>query len=203
VHVSTLLTPYSLAHIIACTAMWMSSTSPTAPAAPRIDLTVRLYQDAGLPSALAPRALVEAGTVLLAGLVRVHWRTCTGPNMSPTCDVPPAPSELLLVLRNGTHCPDATGTLGKALVSDGGGGVATVNVNCVASVAAAARTDVAVLLGRVAAHEPGHLIMRTTTHARRGLMRPHWTLEEVRRDRAADWAFTTADVAAMRQPGTD
>ena len=79
--------------------------------------------------------------------------------------------------------------------------LATVYVTCVAWLATAARTDVTVLLGRVAAHELGHLVIRTSAHARRGLMRPHWTPDEVRRNRASDWAFTAADVAAMRQPG--
>jgi hypothetical protein len=78
-----------------------------------------------------------------------------------------------------------------------------VYVNCVASLATAARADVAVLLGRVAAHELGHLMMRTSAHARRGLMRPNWTLNEIRRNRPADWAFTEGDVAAMRQPGAE
>jgi hypothetical protein len=57
--------------------------------------------------------------------------------------------------------------------------LATVYVTCVAWLATAARTDVAVLLGRVAAHELGHLVIRTSAHARRGLMRPHWTPDEV------------------------
>jgi hypothetical protein len=45
-------------------------------------------------------------------------------------------------------------------------------------------------------------MMRTSSHARRGLMRPDWTPDEIRRNRAADWAFTATDVAAMRQPVT-
>jgi hypothetical protein len=60
-----------------------------------------------------------------------------------------------------------------------------------------------VLLGRVAAHELGHLMMRTSAHPRRGLMRPNWTPNEIRRNRQADWAFTAGDVAAMRQPGAE
>ena len=62
-----------------------------------------------------------------------------------------------------------------------------------------AGTDVAVLLGRVAAHELGHLMMHTTAHARRGLMRPNWTPDEVRRNHLADWEFTAEDVTSMRQ----
>ena len=186
--------------MLACAAV---SPASAAPAVARIAITVRVYQTAGLPTALEKRALAEAETVLLAGRVDVHWKQCTGMNSSPTCDVPPDPSELLLFVREGTRCQDTSEKLGQAWVIHGAGGVlAIVNVNCVSWLATAARTDVAVLLGRVAAHELGHLMMRTSAHPGRGLMRPHWTADEVERDRAGDWAFTAADVTAMRQPGT-
>ena len=170
-------------------------------AVPRTALTVRVYQTAGLPSMLEQRALAEAETVLRAELVDVRWQECTGLNPSPACDVPPGSSELLLVVREGAPCQDTSATLGEALVVRRAGGVlATVHFSCVAWLATVARTDVAVLLGRVTAHELGHLLMRTSAHARRGLMRPNWTPDEVRRNRAADWAFTAGDVAAMREP---
>jgi hypothetical protein len=197
-------TTYSLALILACAAVWMSPTAVTATAVPRIALTVRVYQTAGLPSALKKRALAEAETVLGAGLVDVRWQDCTGLNSSPPCDVPPGPSEFLLVVRERASCQDPPATLGQAAVVRRVGGVlATVYVNCVTRLATAAGTDVAVVLGRVVAHELAHLMMRTSAHARHGLMRPNWTLDEVRRNRATDWAFTAGDVAAMRQPGTE
>ena len=194
---------YSFALILASAAVGTSHAALTATAVPRIALTVRVYQTAGLPSALEHRALDEAETVLRAGLVDVRWQECTGLNSPPACDMPPGSSELLLVVRDGAPCQDTRAKLGEAWVVRRAGGVlATVYVNCVACLATAARTDVAVLLGRVAAHELGHLLMRTSAHGRRGLMRPNWTPDEVRRNRAADWAFTAGEVAAMRQPGT-
>jgi hypothetical protein len=125
-------TTYSLALILACAAVW---TSPTAAAAvPRIALTVRVYQIAGLAFTLEQQALAEAETVLRAGLVEVRWQECTGLNPSPICDVPPGPSELLLVVRAGDPChQDTSATLGAALVVRRAGGVlATVYVSCVA-----------------------------------------------------------------------
>lgn len=189
--------------ILACAAVWTSPTTLTAGAGPRIALAVRVYQTAGLPFALEQRALAEAEAVLRAGLVEVRWQGCTGPNPSPICTLPPGPSELLLVVRAGDPChQDPSATLGAAFVAPRAGGVlATVYVSCVESLAMAARADVAVLLGRVVAHELGHLMMRTPGHAHRGLMRPHWTPDEIRRNLPADWAFTAGDVAAMHQPG--
>jgi hypothetical protein len=109
-------TTYSLVLILASAAVWTSPISLTAKAVPRIALTVRVYQTAGLPSALEKRALAEAETVLLAGVVDVDWQECTGLNSSPTCHVPPRPSELLLVVREGTACQHTSATLGEALV---------------------------------------------------------------------------------------
>jgi hypothetical protein len=195
-------TTYCLALILAA-ASWMSPTASTSAAILRTTITVRVYQTAGLPSTLEQRALAEAETVLRAALVDVRWRQCTGLNPSTGCDAPLGPSELLLrIVQGGTPGQDTSATLGNALVVRRAGGVlATVYFSHVAWVAKAAKTDVAVLLGRVAAHELGHLMMHTPAHARRGLMRPNWTPGEVRRNRPADWAFTAEDVAAMRQPG--
>jgi hypothetical protein len=139
--------------------VWTLPTAVTATAVPRIALTVRVYQTAGLPSALEKRALAEAETVLGAGLVDVRWQEC---------DVPPGPSELLLVVREGAPCQDTPATLGEALVVRRAGGVlATVYVNCVTWLATAARTDVTVLLGRVAAHELGQANYRSLARCAR------------------------------------
>jgi hypothetical protein len=164
---------------------------------------VRVYPPAGLPSALQTRALAEAEAVLLAALVDVRWQVCTRQGSSPACDQPPGPSEVLLVVRAGTACDDTGVTLGEAIGPRAGGVLATVYADCVRRLATQTGTDVGVLLGRVAAHELGHLMMRNGAHARRGLMRRNWTREEVRRNRAADWAFTAADAAAMRWPAPD
>jgi len=157
---------------------------------------------AGAAGAAESAALAEADAVLRAALVDVRWQVCARPSASPACHEPPGPSEVLLVVRAGTACDDTQVTLGEAMVGRRADGVlATVYVDCVTRLARQTGADVGVLLGRVAAHELGHLMIRRhSAHARRGLMRPTWTRDEVRRNRAADWAFTAADAAAMRQP---
>jgi hypothetical protein len=192
-----------LALILASAAAWTSLPVLTAAEDLRTTITVRVYQTAGLSSTLEQRALTEAETVLRTALVDVRWEKCAGLNPSPACDVPPGPSELLLrVVRE--ENPGQDTILGSAVVVRGSGGVlATVYADQVARLAREAQSDVAVLLGRVAAHELGHLRMNTTAHARHGLMRANWTPCEVRRDVAADWSFTAGDRAAMLQPGPE
>ena len=194
-------TPCRLALILASAVAWAPPATFAAAVDVRTTITVRVYQTAGLSPTLERRALVEAGTVLRTARVDVRWKRCVGVRPSFACDVPAGPSDLLLQV-----VPDERQDriLGTAVVVRGAGGVlATVYASQVARVAEEAGSDIAVLLGRVAAHELGHLLMNTTAHASRGVMRANWTPDEVRQGLAADWMFTAEDRAAMRQAGPE
>ena len=191
-----------IALILVAAAALTPATSLTAEEALRTSVTVRVYQTADLPLALEQRVLAEADAVLRGALIDVRWRKCAERISAAACVDPPESSELLLrIALEGIPRKDRPRTLGLAIVSRcTGGQLASVYVDRVTTLADEAATDVAVLLGRVAAHELAHLMMGTSVHhARRGLMRPNWTLAEVRRNRAADWVFTTEDVAAIRR----
>lgn len=165
-------------------------------------VTVRVYQHAALRHEFEQRSKAEAQSVLRAAHVDVRWRTCEQAG-SRRCDEPLADTELVLrVLDDGA--PDESTFLGRALVLHPEGGVfATVYAGRVARVASNAQADVALLLGRVVAHELGHLLMNSPTHPPGGLMRAQWTIHEIRRNRAADWTFTAADAAAMHVRSTE
>jgi hypothetical protein len=195
-----------LALVLAVAAISMTPAAATAEEGVRATITVRVYQTAGLEPTFEQRALAEARRVLGAALVDVRWRPCHGRGHEPSVACGPAQgsAELSLrLLRGNAPRSSAATRLGEALMDRRAGAavMATVYVNRVERMANVAGRDAAVLLGRVTAHELGHLLMRTAEHAHRGLMRPRWTTDEVRRDRAGDWMFTSGDVAAMRQPG--
>jgi len=164
-------------------------------------ITVRLYQTVDPSSTLEPRVLAEADKVLRPALVTVLWRPCSGADRSAACDRPPVRSELLVrIVRHRAVRPGVTTVLGNAFVASGRGGVlATVYVDEVEDLARAAGLDPALLLGRATAHEIGHLLMRTSAHARFGLMRDTWTVQEIHRNQPLDWMFTAGDVVAMRR----
>jgi hypothetical protein len=193
------VTTYCATLILAAAAVCAFPARLAAAAVPRTTITVRVCKDVSLPSMVEQRALDEAGAVLRAASVDVRWRKCTGP------DVDASSTAFELVLRI-VEARQATppAVLGTAFVIRRAGGVlATVYADRVAVLANQALIDVAVLFGRVAAHELGHLMMRTSVHARHGLMRSQWTTDELRRNYAPDWTFTARDVAEMRQPGSD
>jgi hypothetical protein len=195
---------YRLALTLAGAGAWTWPTAATVGGVPRIAITVRVYQTAGLSSALEERALTEATAVMHSAAVDVRWQQCGGTNRSQACSTPAGPSELLLIVREGAPCQTTSAALGHAQVVRGAGGVmATVHLDCIAWFARVSRTDVGVLFGRVVAHELGHLLMRTSSHARRGLMRANWTPHEVQRNLAADWTFTAGDIAAMSRTAPD
>jgi hypothetical protein len=53
------------------------------------------------------------------------------------------------------------------------------------------------LLGRAMAHEIGHLILGTTQHDSRGLMRGRWTVIQLQNNRPRDWSLPRETVAEM------
>lgn len=191
----------SIALILAVVAALATATTTRAHDDPRMSVTVRVYQTADLPFALEKRVLAEAERVLRGALVDVRWRRCgTRDSSSPCVDAPEADLLLRIAIVEATR-PQRPPTLGEAIVSGRTGGVlASVYVDRVTALAEETQSDVALLLGRVVAHELGHLMMRTSVrHARTGLMRSNWTPEEIRRNLEIDWAFTPEDVAAIRR----
>jgi hypothetical protein len=168
-------------------------------------LLVRVYDGAGLSRGDRKRALDRAGDILARVEIEPAWLDCASPALvlsTASCAAPPAPGELVVRLVRAT--PDANRhhprTLGYSLLdtATGLGTLATVFIDRVDLLARAAHADRAAVLGRAIAHEMGHLILRTNRHSGGGLMREHWTSEEIRRDRAEDWHFTAAERETLR-----
>ena len=67
-------------------------------------------------------------------------------------------------------------------------------VDWLASTGKAVRAEV---LGRAIAHEIGHQLLGSNDHTPRGLMRETWTAEELTRNRAEDWQFSTSQRVAL------
>ena len=147
--------------------------------------------------AVAARHLQPAG-------VDADWIRCPAseqPGGEARC-AGPMPDALVLRLVNGPAAASGGRVpLGDAYIdrSTGSGVLGTVYVDRVERLAALAHAPAREVLGRAIAHELGHLLMGTTTHSPRGLMRPVWTPAELRRQTASDWRFQGADIDAMRR----
>ena len=76
--------------------------------------------------------------------------------------------------------------------------LATVFADRVATLADGSPTSRERLLAWAMAHEIGHLLLNTTQHSKRGLMRASWSQAELGRRDPRDWTFSKPDVRALR-----
>jgi hypothetical protein len=163
-------------------------------------LLVRVYDNAGVAGAERKRAYARANEILARVGLDAAWLECPARGfgwLKSDCNTPPAPGELVIRLVRTTpearrHRPRA---LGYSLVDAGTGAatLATIFTDRVHLLAHQSQAERAAVLGRAIAHEIGHLILGTNGHSATGLMREHWTSEEIRRNRAEDWQFTRAE----------
>ena len=76
--------------------------------------------------------------------------------------------------------------------------LATVYADRVASVARGAGIDSRRVLGLAIAHEIGHVLLNSNTHAVSGLMRADWSRNDLRRADPAAWYFLEPESADIR-----
>jgi hypothetical protein len=172
-------------------------------AAAAFALTIRVYDVYGLPPADRQVMLSVASTALADAGAAAVIVDCSGPRPAAACQLPVAPGEL--VLRIHRLPPDDSRALGVAFIHGGSGAdagepntVATIYGTRVADMARRSGTPLTTLMGHVAAHELGHLLIGSNAHAAAGLMRGSWSWLQIQRARPEDWVFSAADAATIR-----
>jgi hypothetical protein len=169
--------------------------SPALIAAPLADqVVVRTYNNSRVAHRELATALETARAILSGVTIDLVWRECG------RCDEAVDPRELIvrIVEAPGQAVPKS---LGYSLVDiqQGSGTLATIFAKRVESLATAAAFDPGVLLGRTIAHELAHLLIGTTEHSGRGLMRAQWNTRDVVRDLQGDWVLSRDEGTRMRR----
>lgn len=166
-------------------------------------VAVRFYKVAVAAEEFSAARRLADGILDAAGIA-VSWSGCwpeAGP-LAPACHRPPGPGEVILhvVPARDANALNHRHSLGFSLIDRGTstGTVANVYYDRVAALAQASDADRVCLLGRVIAHEIGHLLMGTNQHSTRGLMRAVWSKLELQRDIPLDWQFSDQDARTMR-----
>ena len=165
-------------------------------------LIVRVYDNAGVLAGNRTHAMKDAHTILAGADVDVYWRDCPGRGRThPACTNTPAPGELSVRLVKSPKNDEDDRALGRALIDSatGTGTLATVFVDRVQTIASIAKADPWAMVGRVMAHEIGHLLLGTNSHSGSGLMREIWTAKELTRNRPGDWLFSSAQREGLRR----
>jgi len=160
-----------------------------------LPLVVRVYDGAGVPSATLERAHTAVNETLNSVGIRTIWRQCRG----DLCADPPGRDEVIVRISK-TGEQGSRDRLGSSMVDveRQAGTLATVYLDRVAWLASEARIDSGRLLGRAIAHEIGHLLLGTASHACEGLMRARWLTTELQRDWPPDWMLSALEGERMR-----
>jgi hypothetical protein len=174
-------------------------------AAHALIVVIRLYSAAGIPDDVLATAVETTTDTLRAAQLQVKWIVCARQGAaSPeaaACVTPAAASDLIVrIIR--TPGPGIAGrTLGHAAVDTGAGRgtLATLYADRIDRLAAGAGVARGLVFGLAMAHEVGHLLLGTTTHPTRGLMRATWASADLRVGTARDWLFSPSEALALRE----
>ena len=159
-------------------------------------LNVRVYSFPGLAPGLLQAAEMEASRLLRDVRLHLNWVDCTSRVVSATCMTDRLPTDL------------AVRVLAKALpqVSANALGIAGTNVgeatafifyDRMVSLRTQARS-LPSIVGRVLAHEITHLLLPAESHSELGLMRAHWTADDMRTFSSACTGISAESVKLMQ-----
>jgi len=168
-----------------------------------VQVTISVYNDAGVPGAVLLRGEDEAGRVFEQAGIEVKWLNCQVPaaseEESEMCRkaVFPQHLQLRIVRKARTLNGKAMGVSFQA--ADGSGCYADVFYEPMKEVHESSGADIASLLGHVVAHEVGHLLLGTNSHAAAGIMQARWTAEELASNEMGKVAFTEKESRQMRE----
>ena len=164
-------------------------------------VTIRLFDVYGVPPSEFQPAMAAAAAALARAGVEPRFIDCSQPDRPARCATTLASRELIIRIRRGPNERSAAAVLGSAILNrhTGEGAVATIYADRVEALARVSGVAAGVVLGHAIAHELGHLLTGSSSHARRGLMRALWTSAELRRNLPGDWRFSHDESDRIRQ----
>ena len=171
---------------------------------------IRSYNNFGVPAADLAAAREHAQAILQEAGLNVVWTDCwvgdrrQAPG-APRCQEPVGGDIVLRLQKTGDADRSKFVSMGFSLVGIAGAApfLATVYVDRVESVARGAGIDARRVLGLAIAHEIGHVLLNSNSHAPSGLMRADWSRTELRRKDAAAWQFLDGEAAHVRSAALD
>ncbi len=165
----------------------------TAAAAGQSNVTVVVNNSARVEPATLSKAEVEATRLFQAAGISIRWLHC---GETDACRRPLLPNELVLhIVSSGKTQDDFV--YGEAFLGeDGRGQYSDVFFDRIRK--APGNTDKGRLLGVVAAHELGHLLLGSRAHSRVGIMEAVWEKDCVRKLGMGMLLFTPEQARLMR-----
>ena len=165
-----------------------------------VTLTVRLYNTSGIPADELAAARGAADAILRDTGLQVTFRECA--RTTDPCGETLNRSEVVVRIIdapqfNATLHPEAYGVT-YIVKATNRGWLTTVFSDRIDSAAARVGVDAGTLLGRVMAHEIGHLLLGIDYHGAAGVMRAEWPDDVLNRGRE-DWRFSMLEAERMQR----
>jgi hypothetical protein len=177
--------------LLACVSMYGSLAWTQADDSSHI--TVFVNDGVGVNRAILKPAEAEVARLFRPAGIAIEWRNCAE---TSDCRRPPRKNEFVLhIVPDGRARSDFV--FGEAFLGpDGKGAYADVFFNRLRQTAG--KLNIAQLLGAVSAHELGHLLLGSHSHALIGIMEPTWGPESLRRISMGNLTFTPEQHRSMR-----
>ena len=163
---------------------------------------IRSYNNFGVPAADLAAAREHAQAVFQEARLNIVWTDCWvgdrhQPPETPRCQEPLGGDIVLRLQKTKEADRSKFVSMGFSLVGAAGAApfLATVYVDRAESVARGAGVDARRVLGLAMAHEIGHVLLNSNSHASSGLMRADWSRSELRRKDPAAWHLLNSEAA--------
>jgi hypothetical protein len=182
---------------VLCSAVW-----PKVPARELQPVTVSVHNDAGIPFGILLHIESEASRVFRHSGIELRWLNCplppTVPQNAAECATADFPRHLQLrIVKRSLNLNEFT--MGISYFSDDGTGCyADLFYERAKLIYESSHVSVATILGHAAAHELGHLLLGTGSHAPTGIMCAHWQPAELASASKGALFFSTAESLEMR-----
>ena len=159
---------------------------------------VRIYDDVGVGRSAMQTARRTGSAILRQAAIEVVWRDCPTASRQAPCEGALANNEVVVRVEAASPVSPAH-SLGYARldVQAQTGRFATVFADRIKLFATGARCDAGTLLGRVIAHEIGHMLAGSPRHSAHGIMRARWLDSEFKQDMPWEWVFSVEEVNEM------
>jgi hypothetical protein len=156
-----------------CSAAW-----PKVPVLKEVPVTLTVHNDAGVPLGVLLQAESEASRIFRQSGVELRWLNCSLPEAVPVnpadCAIVDFPGHLQLrIIQRSLNLNEFTMGI-SYLSADGTGCYADLFYHHAQLIHETSHVSVATILGHGLAHEIGHLLLGTNSHAPFGIMRARW-----------------------------
>lgn len=182
--------------------LWGRGT-PNGPTEEKARVTVSVYNEAAVPGEVLSRAEQAASRIFQRAGIEVNWLNCQVPAASEEASITcrevafPKHLHLRIVRRSAGLNGEAMGVSFQG--EDGIGCFADLFYEPMERLEESDGTNVASLLGQVAAHEIGHLLLGTNSHAVAGIMQARWTADRLTNPALARLVFLDRESQKMKE----